>query len=162
MGARCWPPMSRPALISALPRTTKATTRTSRFRTERPKAEMRIVAMGAEPAALIFDLDNTLYTNPAYAAYQEDVLRRAAGTRAGPERRKGRGEDRRPARGARGGRARQDQPRQAVRRPRDRDRDERAMARRIRRAGEMAAPGPEARSRPRAIGSGLRARLDDE
>ncbi len=35
---------------------------------------MKIVALGAEPSALIFDLDNTLYTNPGYAAFQEDVL----------------------------------------------------------------------------------------
>jgi len=26
------------------------------------------------PTALLFDLDNTLYTNPPYAAFQEDVL----------------------------------------------------------------------------------------
>jgi len=35
---------------------------------------MKVVAIGAEPSALIFDLDNTLYTNPAYADFQEDVL----------------------------------------------------------------------------------------
>jgi FMN phosphatase YigB (HAD superfamily) len=35
---------------------------------------MKVVAIGADPSALIFDLDNTLYTNPAYAAFQEDVL----------------------------------------------------------------------------------------
>ena len=35
---------------------------------------MKVVAMEAEPSALIFDLDNTLYTNPGYAAFQEDVL----------------------------------------------------------------------------------------
>ncbi len=35
---------------------------------------MRILAIGAEPAALIFDLDSTLYTDPEYAAFQEDVL----------------------------------------------------------------------------------------
>jgi FMN phosphatase YigB (HAD superfamily) len=35
---------------------------------------MKVVALGADPAALIFDLDNTLYTNAAYAAFQEDVL----------------------------------------------------------------------------------------
>lgn len=35
---------------------------------------MKVIAVGAEPSALIFDLDNTLYTNPAYAAFQEDAL----------------------------------------------------------------------------------------
>ena len=35
---------------------------------------MRILAIGAEPAALIFDLDGTLYSDPEYAAFQEDVL----------------------------------------------------------------------------------------
>jgi FMN phosphatase YigB (HAD superfamily) len=35
---------------------------------------MKVVAIRGEPAALVFDLDNTLYTNPAYAAYQEDSL----------------------------------------------------------------------------------------
>jgi FMN phosphatase YigB (HAD superfamily) len=35
---------------------------------------MKIVAIEGEPSALIFDLDNTLYTNPSYAAFQEDVL----------------------------------------------------------------------------------------
>ena len=35
---------------------------------------MKVVAMEAESSALIFDLDNTLYTNPGYAAFQEDVL----------------------------------------------------------------------------------------
>ena len=35
---------------------------------------MKVVAMEAEPSALIFDLDNTLYTNPGYAAFQEEVL----------------------------------------------------------------------------------------
>jgi phosphoglycolate phosphatase/putative hydrolase of the HAD superfamily len=35
---------------------------------------MRVLAIGPKPAALIFDLDNTLYTNPAYAAFQEEVL----------------------------------------------------------------------------------------
>ncbi len=35
---------------------------------------MRIIARAADPTALIFDLDNTLYTNPAYAAYQEAAL----------------------------------------------------------------------------------------
>ena len=35
---------------------------------------MKVIAIGAEPAALIFDLDNTLYSNPAYAAFQEDAL----------------------------------------------------------------------------------------
>jgi phosphoglycolate phosphatase/putative hydrolase of the HAD superfamily len=35
---------------------------------------MKIIALGADTTALIFDLDNTLYTNPAYAAFQEEVL----------------------------------------------------------------------------------------
>jgi len=35
---------------------------------------MKVVAIEGEPAALVFDLDNTLYTNPAYAAFQEDAL----------------------------------------------------------------------------------------
>jgi len=35
---------------------------------------MKIVAIGPKPSVLIFDLDNTLYTNPAYVAFQEDVL----------------------------------------------------------------------------------------
>jgi FMN phosphatase YigB (HAD superfamily) len=35
---------------------------------------MKVIAIGAEPSALIFDLDNTLYTNPAYAASQEAAL----------------------------------------------------------------------------------------
>jgi FMN phosphatase YigB (HAD superfamily) len=35
---------------------------------------MKVVAIEGEPSALVFDLDNTLYTNPAYAAFQEDVL----------------------------------------------------------------------------------------
>jgi HAD superfamily hydrolase (TIGR01509 family) len=35
---------------------------------------MKIVAIEGEPSALVFDLDNTLYTNPAYAAFQEKVL----------------------------------------------------------------------------------------
>jgi phosphoglycolate phosphatase/putative hydrolase of the HAD superfamily len=35
---------------------------------------MKVVAIGAEPSALIFDLDNTLYTNPAYVASQESAL----------------------------------------------------------------------------------------
>lgn len=35
---------------------------------------MKVFALPEEPAALVFDLDNTLYTNPAYAAFQEDVL----------------------------------------------------------------------------------------
>jgi FMN phosphatase YigB (HAD superfamily) len=35
---------------------------------------MKVVAIAGEPSALVFDLDNTLYTNPAYAAFQEDVL----------------------------------------------------------------------------------------
>jgi len=35
---------------------------------------MKIVAIGSRPHALIFDLDNTLYTNPAYAASQEEAL----------------------------------------------------------------------------------------
>jgi HAD superfamily hydrolase (TIGR01509 family) len=35
---------------------------------------MKAVAIRGDPSALVFDLDNTLYTNPAYAAFQEDVL----------------------------------------------------------------------------------------
>jgi FMN phosphatase YigB (HAD superfamily) len=35
---------------------------------------MKVIAIGAQPSALIFDLDNTLYTNPAYAASQEAAL----------------------------------------------------------------------------------------
>jgi phosphoglycolate phosphatase/putative hydrolase of the HAD superfamily len=35
---------------------------------------MKVLATGGESSALIFDLDNTLYTNPPYAAFQEDVL----------------------------------------------------------------------------------------
>jgi HAD superfamily hydrolase (TIGR01509 family) len=35
---------------------------------------MKVVAIEGEPSALVFDLDNTLYTNPDYAAFQEDVL----------------------------------------------------------------------------------------
>jgi phosphoglycolate phosphatase/putative hydrolase of the HAD superfamily len=35
---------------------------------------MKVVAIEGKPSALGFDLDNTLYTNPAYAAFQEDVL----------------------------------------------------------------------------------------
>jgi FMN phosphatase YigB (HAD superfamily) len=35
---------------------------------------MKVVSINSEPAALIFDLDNTLYTNPAYANFQENVL----------------------------------------------------------------------------------------
>ncbi len=35
---------------------------------------MKAIAVGDDPKALVFDLDNTLYTNPAYAKFQEDVL----------------------------------------------------------------------------------------
>jgi HAD superfamily hydrolase (TIGR01509 family) len=35
---------------------------------------MKAVAIKGDPSALVFDLDNTLYTNPAYAAFQEEVL----------------------------------------------------------------------------------------
>ena len=35
---------------------------------------MRIVALATAPSALIFDLDNTLYTNVGYASYQETAL----------------------------------------------------------------------------------------
>jgi phosphoglycolate phosphatase/putative hydrolase of the HAD superfamily len=35
---------------------------------------MKLFASGGSPSALVFDLDNTLYTNPAYAAFQEDAL----------------------------------------------------------------------------------------
>jgi FMN phosphatase YigB (HAD superfamily) len=35
---------------------------------------MKVVAIEGQPSALVFDLDNTLYTNPAYAAFQEEVL----------------------------------------------------------------------------------------
>jgi FMN phosphatase YigB (HAD superfamily) len=35
---------------------------------------MKVVAIGPDPRALIFDLDNTLYTNPQYADFQETAL----------------------------------------------------------------------------------------
>jgi FMN phosphatase YigB (HAD superfamily) len=35
---------------------------------------MRIISTGSRASALIFDLDNTLYTNRAYAEFQEKVL----------------------------------------------------------------------------------------
>lgn len=35
---------------------------------------MKLVAGGRNVKALVFDLDNTLYTNPAYAQFQEDAL----------------------------------------------------------------------------------------
>jgi phosphoglycolate phosphatase/putative hydrolase of the HAD superfamily len=35
---------------------------------------MKVIAIGEDPKALVFDLDNTLYTNPAYAQFQEDAL----------------------------------------------------------------------------------------
>jgi HAD superfamily hydrolase (TIGR01509 family) len=35
---------------------------------------MKLISLGSKPSALIFDLDNTLYTNPAYAAFQEEDL----------------------------------------------------------------------------------------
>jgi FMN phosphatase YigB (HAD superfamily) len=35
---------------------------------------MKVLAIADETEALVFDLDNTLYTNPEYAAFQEDVL----------------------------------------------------------------------------------------
>jgi len=35
---------------------------------------MKVVAVVEAPRALVFDLDNTLYTNPAYAAFQEEAL----------------------------------------------------------------------------------------
>jgi Predicted hydrolase (HAD superfamily) len=35
---------------------------------------MKVIAIAGEPSALVFDLDNTLYTNPAYAASQEEAL----------------------------------------------------------------------------------------
>ncbi|MGO8693725.1 MAG: HAD family hydrolase [Rectinemataceae bacterium] len=38
---------------------------------------MKIIRLPADPRlveGMVFDLDNTLYTNPAYAKYQEDVL----------------------------------------------------------------------------------------
>jgi FMN phosphatase YigB (HAD superfamily) len=35
---------------------------------------MKAIAVGEDPKALVFDLDNTLYTNPAYAQFQEDAL----------------------------------------------------------------------------------------
>jgi phosphoglycolate phosphatase/putative hydrolase of the HAD superfamily len=35
---------------------------------------MKVLAMPGEPSALVFDLDNTLYTNSRYAAFQEDIL----------------------------------------------------------------------------------------
>lgn len=35
---------------------------------------MRVLALPGRPRALLFDLDSTLYTNPAYAAFQEGAL----------------------------------------------------------------------------------------
>lgn len=35
---------------------------------------MKVIAVGDDPKAFVFDLDNTLYTNPAYARFQEDAL----------------------------------------------------------------------------------------
>jgi phosphoglycolate phosphatase/putative hydrolase of the HAD superfamily len=35
---------------------------------------MRVLALERRPSALVFDLDNTLYTNKAYADFQEEVL----------------------------------------------------------------------------------------
>ncbi len=35
---------------------------------------MRLLSLPASPRALIFDLDSTLYSRPAYAAFQEEVL----------------------------------------------------------------------------------------
>jgi phosphoglycolate phosphatase/putative hydrolase of the HAD superfamily len=35
---------------------------------------MKVLAVPEEVKALVFDLDNTLYTNPEYAAFQEDSL----------------------------------------------------------------------------------------
>jgi FMN phosphatase YigB (HAD superfamily) len=35
---------------------------------------MKVVAIEGRPSALVFDLDNTLYTNPEYVRFQEDVL----------------------------------------------------------------------------------------
>jgi FMN phosphatase YigB (HAD superfamily) len=35
---------------------------------------MKVLAIAEEAKALVFDLDNTLYTNPEYAAFQEDAL----------------------------------------------------------------------------------------
>lgn len=35
---------------------------------------MRVLALPGRPKALLFDLDSTLYTNPAYAAFQDEAL----------------------------------------------------------------------------------------
>ena len=35
---------------------------------------MRLLSLPASPRALVFDLDSTLYSHPAYAAFQEEVL----------------------------------------------------------------------------------------
>jgi phosphoglycolate phosphatase/putative hydrolase of the HAD superfamily len=35
---------------------------------------MKVLAISKKPEALVFDLDNTLYTNPGYAAFQEEAL----------------------------------------------------------------------------------------
>jgi FMN phosphatase YigB (HAD superfamily) len=35
---------------------------------------MRVIRLPTKPRALLFDLDSTLYTNPEYAAYQNDIL----------------------------------------------------------------------------------------
>ena len=107
-------------------------------------------------------LDNPLYTNPAYAAYQEDVLVERLGRELGV--------------GAEGAAAKI----AALRAEREEAGLGKtslgklfaalgiAIATSVRWREECIDPGiwlrpdAEARSRPRAIGSGLRARLDDE
>jgi phosphoglycolate phosphatase/putative hydrolase of the HAD superfamily len=44
---------------------------------------MKVVAIEARPSALVFDLDNTLYTNKAYCDFQEDVLVERLGAELG-------------------------------------------------------------------------------
>jgi phosphoglycolate phosphatase/putative hydrolase of the HAD superfamily len=44
---------------------------------------MKVIAVGDDPKALVFDLDNTLYTNPAYAQFQEDILVEKLGEKLG-------------------------------------------------------------------------------
>ena len=44
---------------------------------------MKVLALADQPHALIFDLDNTLYTNPEYAAFQEDALMERLGLELG-------------------------------------------------------------------------------
>jgi phosphoglycolate phosphatase/putative hydrolase of the HAD superfamily len=44
---------------------------------------VKVLAIKAESSALIFDLDNTLYTNAAYASFQEKVLLERLGCELG-------------------------------------------------------------------------------